>query len=335
MADTEYLKKAVGGILAKGVAETCNARPEDPIEFLAQFLLKSVADDAADAELKVQKSDATAVKEKEEQEADKIAFDEKDKQEALALTHEKEDKRLDDLLTSAQSVEEVFSAVISYTRARTGANGYVMLTDLPEKLLPATPCEPEPLPEGEEAAPAAEEPPAEEPPPPAEGEGEEAEPPPKYKPQLLTYVTSTAPDESLVVGKKLSRPPAPPEEEDGTPPPPTGVGEGVTFTAIDDFLGGGPKVYHEPRAVQNRSIKFWYLPRLGSYAAAPFEDALGEVTGVLGFDVGAGAPVQRTGACAHRGACRAHGHRAEAHRANDRRRVSQAERRTQGAISSS
>jgi len=283
--DTAYLKQAVGDVLAKGVAETCNARPEDPIEFLAQFLLKSVADEAADKQLQADKAEATAAKEKEDTEADKVAFEAKEKQEALELTHEKEDKRLDTLLASAESVEQVFSAVISYARARTGANGYVMLSDLPEKLLAPTPVEPPPAPEGEYGGEApAEDAPPEEPPPPPEGEGEEAEPPPKHKPQLLEYVISSAPDEMLVVGKKLPRPPAPPEEDDGTPPPPTGVGEGVTFTAIDDFMSGGPKVYHEPRAVQNRSIKFWYLPRMGSYAAAPFEDTLGEVTGVLGFD---------------------------------------------------
>uniref|UniRef100_A0A7S2CEQ8 RIIa domain-containing protein n=1 Tax=Haptolina brevifila TaxID=156173 RepID=A0A7S2CEQ8_9EUKA len=285
MADTEYLKKAVGGVLAKGVAETCNARPEDPIEFLAQYLLKSVADGIAETELTAQKADAEKVKAAEEVEADKAASQVTEKQEALDLTHDKEDKRLDMLLSSAQSVENVFSVVLAYARARTGANGYVMLTDLPEKLLAPTPPEPAPACEPEEGAPAAEDaPPPEEPPPPAEGEGEEAEPPPKYKPQLLEYVCSTAPDEALVVGKKLARPPAPPEEDDGTPPPPSGVGEGVTFTAIDDFLSGGPKVFHEPRAVQNRSIKFWYLPRMGSYAAAPFDDVEGEVKGVLGFD---------------------------------------------------
>ena len=51
----------------------------------------------------------------------------------------------------------------------------------------------------------------------------------------------------------------------------------MSFTAIDDYLSGGPKVYHEPDAVQNRSIKFWYMPRVGSYACAPFLDFEGNV----------------------------------------------------------
>jgi hypothetical protein len=64
---------------------------------------------------------------------------------------------------------------------------------------------------------------------------------------------------------------------------PTGVGEGVTFKAIDDYYLG-KKVFHEPKAIENRSIKFWHLPRIGAYACAPFEDFEGNVQGVLGFD---------------------------------------------------
>jgi len=283
MADSEYLKKALGSVLAKGVAETCNARPDDPIEFLAQFLLKSVADDESTVVLEGEKEVAAKKADADAQAAELATFKEQEVVEARQLTHDKEEKRLEAVLSGAEVAETVFSAVVSYARARTGANGYVMLTDLPEKLLPPTPPEPAPAAEGE--APAADgegEAPPEEPPP--EPEGEPEEPPPKYAPKTLEYVVSTAPDEALVIGKVLERPPAPPEEGDDTPPPPSGVGEGVTFTAVDDFLAGGAKVYHEPKAVENRSVKFWYLPRIGSYAAAPFEDVNGEVKGVLGFD---------------------------------------------------
>ena len=55
---------------------------------------------------------------------------------ALATQVEKEDKRLDNLLENAGTSDEVFNAVLSYGRARTGASGYVMLTDLSEKIMP-------------------------------------------------------------------------------------------------------------------------------------------------------------------------------------------------------
>ena len=64
-----------------------------------------------------------------------------------------------------------------------------------------------------------------------------------------------------------------------------GAGEGVTFDAIDDFLAGGTKVLHIPRAVENRSVKFFYVPRLGGYACAPFVDQDGEIKGLLCLDL--------------------------------------------------
>ena len=56
--DSEYLKAAVGGVLSKGIAETCHAKPDDPIEYLAQYLLKSVADQAAGKKLAAEVADA-------------------------------------------------------------------------------------------------------------------------------------------------------------------------------------------------------------------------------------------------------------------------------------
>jgi hypothetical protein len=287
--DSAYLKSAVGSVLAKGIAETVVARPSDPIDYLAQFLLKSVSDEKEDKALKVQQKAATerqaAIDVKTAADAEAAAA----KEEAMGMQKEKEDKRLDSLLENASSTEEVFSAVLSYARARTGASGYVMLTDLPEKVMPYVPPPPPPPPaEGEEgyeewkaeqeakAAAEAEAPPPE--------EGEPAEPPPKFAPSELEYVAATSSDEALLIGKKLPKPPAPPEEGDDTPPPPTGVGEGVSFAAISEYYAGTSKVYHVPNAVTNRSVKFWYLPRIGAYACAPFADFEGDVCGCLGFD---------------------------------------------------
>ena len=46
--DSEYLRASVGSVLAQGIAETVMERPEDPIAYLAEYLLKSVADEKAD-----------------------------------------------------------------------------------------------------------------------------------------------------------------------------------------------------------------------------------------------------------------------------------------------
>jgi len=82
----------------------------------------------------------------------------------------------------------------------------------------------------------------------------------------------------------MARPFEPAEDADEAEAPPRGVGEGVTFTAFDDFISGGSKVFHEPKAVENRSVKFFYIPREGAYACAPFADYEGDVAGAIGFD---------------------------------------------------
>ena len=48
--DTEYLKAAVGDALSTGIAETVLMRPEDPVDYLAQRLLKWVDDSYANTE---------------------------------------------------------------------------------------------------------------------------------------------------------------------------------------------------------------------------------------------------------------------------------------------
>ena len=45
--DTEYLKATVGSALSTGIAETVLMRPEDPVDYLAQRLMKWVMDSEA------------------------------------------------------------------------------------------------------------------------------------------------------------------------------------------------------------------------------------------------------------------------------------------------
>lgn len=44
--DAEYLKANVGELLSAGLAETVMMHPDDPVDYLAQFLRKSVGDQA-------------------------------------------------------------------------------------------------------------------------------------------------------------------------------------------------------------------------------------------------------------------------------------------------
>jgi len=273
--DAEYLKSAVGDVLSKGVAATCANKPEDPIEYLAQFLLKSVADEASSKALETEKATAAAVAEKEVAAAAEAAAEAAKTQAAVEEVHKKEETRLESLLESAKSSDDVYQSVIAFMRARTGCNAYVMLTDLPEKLMPAPPPPPAPPAEGEGEAAAEEPPPAE--------EAEPEEPPPKFSPSHLHYVAASTGDDFLVTEKKaLARPPAIDPESDEPPPPPNG--EGLTFTAIDDYIAGAIKVYHEPKAIENRSTRFFLMPRIGAYACAPFDDFEGNVKGCVGAD---------------------------------------------------
>ena len=62
--DSEYLKASVGAVLAAGIAETVAEQPEDPVGYLAQYLLKSVADEKSGKALAAaQKTDAAATAE--------------------------------------------------------------------------------------------------------------------------------------------------------------------------------------------------------------------------------------------------------------------------------
>lgn len=40
--DSDFLKATVGDALAKGVAATVEAQPDDPVEYLARYLLRYV-----------------------------------------------------------------------------------------------------------------------------------------------------------------------------------------------------------------------------------------------------------------------------------------------------
>ena len=104
--DTEYLKAAVGNALSTGIAETVLMRPEDPVDYLAQRLLKfvedshtktaTIAEEEAAKDKQVRKADVAAVAQRE---AEKTTKD-------TAAKVQKEDDRLSKLLDAASSSAE-------------------------------------------------------------------------------------------------------------------------------------------------------------------------------------------------------------------------------------
>jgi len=221
--DTEYLKAAVGNALSTGIAETVLVRPDDPVDYLAQRLLKWVEDSHAKTAAIAAEEEA---KDKQVRAADAAAVVEREKKQRRGSTAskvQKEDDRLTKLLDAASSSAEVLNASLEYLRGRLGTSAYVTMTDLPDKTIPLEePVDPEAAAAaegGEEAAEAlgeaaaGEEAPAEE----APAEGEPPEPPPPrvpFVPKLLVYEAATENDRKTLVGKTLARPAKPEGEED-------------------------------------------------------------------------------------------------------------------------
>ena len=138
--DAEYLKASVGTVLSAGIAETVLMRPDDPVDYLAQFMLKSVADDSKSKVLREDVVEAEKVLAAKTDVARAVKAKEDAKQHALAEQSRTEDKRLATLLSSVKSPNEAYNVVLSYTRQRYGASGFVALTDLPEKVSASACC---------------------------------------------------------------------------------------------------------------------------------------------------------------------------------------------------
>ena len=59
--DTEYLKKNIGPILVKCCAEVVERRPQDPIEYISQYLYKYIANEKANQEVSNKLYNMTAI----------------------------------------------------------------------------------------------------------------------------------------------------------------------------------------------------------------------------------------------------------------------------------
>lgn len=293
--DAAYLKATVGPALSDGIAQAIAQLAPDPVEFLGEYLVRH-ADAAAKA--KADAAEAERLRKQEalraEAEAVKAHAAEK-KQAAKAAQDAAEDSHFAAALAAADANEAAFEAVLALIRQRLGANAYVALADRPERVLPAPPAEaPAAVAPAEEAA--EDEPAAD------EGEGEDGaptpEPPAKHRPTRLEYVAATGTDGALLAGKELVRAEAPAdgeeegggdggeEEEGAAPKAQTGVGAGVSFSAIDAAMAAqGARPYTLWKdALTHPAVKFWYMPRQGDYLCVPFFDAAGECIGIVGVD---------------------------------------------------
>ena len=108
--DTEYLKAAVGDALSTGIAETVLMRPEDPVDYLAQRLLKWVEDSHAKTATIAEEEQA---KDKQVRTADMAAVAQREAEKTARDTTskvQKEDDRLAKLLDAASSSAEVLNA---------------------------------------------------------------------------------------------------------------------------------------------------------------------------------------------------------------------------------
>lgn len=135
--DSDYLKSTVGNVLAQGIAETVLVRPEDPVDFLAKFLLRSEVDKEAAAERK----NAIAAAEKARvAKADQDAI-----ARAEARKTEKKEARLEAHymleLQSVKSNDAMWTAAVDQIALLTGASAYLYLTYASTEGKPAEPAE--------------------------------------------------------------------------------------------------------------------------------------------------------------------------------------------------
>ena len=118
-------------------------------------------------------------------------------------------------------------------------------------------------------------------------------------PKVVVYEAATENDRKTLVGKTLSRPAKPEgEEENEEAVPVRGNNEGVLFDAFDSFVKASSSSadgkftvpdpaappLHLPEVLLHPSVKFWFIPRTGSLAVAPFADWEGDAKGAVCVD---------------------------------------------------
>uniref|UniRef100_A0A6U4NIS8 GAF domain-containing protein n=1 Tax=Hemiselmis andersenii TaxID=464988 RepID=A0A6U4NIS8_HEMAN len=252
--DAQYLQENVGPALTAGLASVAAGQPDDPVDYLAHWLLKYLA--VQDKKEKVSAAQELITKEKEAAEAADAA-----KVTAKEERFFKLKKALEEVAATT-SFNQMYDVMVKTAREQSNSdNVYLML------------LEQTPPPEGQEEDPEPEQEPVEPPPEPEEGEEPAPVPEPEkldpWLPKFTTLRVVTANEENKwMVGKTVQAP---------------AYGkQTVSYSTVDSkeltFL---PNVM-----VSEPPITFFDMPMPGSFAAQPVlkgEDEKYKAGGVLGL----------------------------------------------------
>ncbi|KAG1675327.1 hypothetical protein FOA52_016001 [Chlamydomonas sp. UWO 241] len=271
--DTKFLQELVGDALARGVASTISSQPNDPVDYLGQWLLryvKNAREEGTFVETRAKEVQGKIVALETEQKA-------ADASKAAAAARKAE---IDALAAMDAEPTALVARALELIKANTSAGAVYAATvaepEEPDWSPPEDPEDPEanesddevdpPAPagegeEGEEGEAAAVDAPAEEEP--ASSEEPDAPRVPRpvdYSRKYLSY-TAASPGQEFMVKAELRRPGPPPEDagEDYVPEPTP-----FTFRILDEPQ---PMVYCANVAFE-ASIKFLReFPKIGSYQA--------------------------------------------------------------------
>eukprot|EP00197_Chlamydomonas_leiostraca_P002620 CAMPEP_0202858342 /NCGR_PEP_ID=MMETSP1391-20130828/920_1 /ASSEMBLY_ACC=CAM_ASM_000867 /TAXON_ID=1034604 /ORGANISM="Chlamydomonas leiostraca, Strain SAG 11-49" /LENGTH=614 /DNA_ID=CAMNT_0049537255 /DNA_START=81 /DNA_END=1922 /DNA_ORIENTATION=+ len=300
--DTKYLQGLVGEALARGCAAVVAAQPNDPVEYLGQWLVRYVKNAQIVGEHAKQKQ--------AELEAKKAALEAEQAAAAKAKAEEEERRAaIKDLAGTVAEPRELLqkavNLIVKYTSAGAAYAAMVSEPEEPDWQYPEDPEDPaaaesddeaDPAPPAEgEAPPDGEAPPPEEAAPEAtEESGEPGAPkipkPIDYSKKYLSYAAATAGQEFMSVAD-LQRPPPPPEDDPEAKVDPMPF----TFRILDEKR---PLVYTPNVAFENNVRFFKNFPKVGAYQACGVQaPGTGEFKAVVAADTlfpeGGGQPMSQ------------------------------------------
>ncbi|GAX75677.1 hypothetical protein CEUSTIGMA_g3120.t1 [Chlamydomonas eustigma] len=265
--DTKYLQELVGDALARGVAECVAAQPNDPVDYLGQWLLKFVKNAEIEGQIQEQRRIALESKKKklEQQQAEalKQREAEAERKKAIAALAELDAE-------PRQLVQHAVELIKKFTSAGSAYAAAVAEPEEPDWTPPEDPEDPSAVESEDEAdpdLPLEEDPAAEEPPveenqetPPEEEKNPKLTPPVNYSKKYFSYMAANSGQEFMLT-TELFRPAPPPEDagEDFVPEP-----TAFTFRILDERR---PMIY-TPNVAFEPSIKFFRkFPKIGAYQA--------------------------------------------------------------------
>jgi len=241
--DIAYIKRDdIGVVIAKGLAKTYVSQPNDPVDFLAKWLLnfsnvKTEANNILESKQKMQE-----LKDRKDLEEQHLVKEQEEELKTEKETKAKVDE-FKDKVNTAEDLSDLLQDFAVYLQNCTGATGvYIGKLIKPNKKI--TDDDDDKAHEDEEAT------------------------------EIIQYIHAT-PDHDFLIEKTLSpdqglthevfKPEEPKEEDNEAEPPKEGEGEG------DQEPKEPPKVVPQhkyvPEVVRDPNIHYFKVPRLGSYLA--------------------------------------------------------------------